>query len=313
MEATRATRLDLRSIWPNEAADFTPWLAEHLEWLSEDLNLGPLTFEAREVAVSGGRSLDILAIDSEGRAVAIENQYGVVDHDHLTRGLAYAVALQSSDRPVSALVVVAEDHRDEFVAVADYLNECAAARGDQGTRVFLVTVTAERIGESESAIHFTARAEPNDWQAEVRRGALAALVDVEAFLALLDEGVAETARAIVDPWPDRDGASLRLSATSLGLYARNHRAARGRCNVANLYGGPTPTIWLNPGRLQESGAFTESEMQELGRRVAQHLPPTTTVGGKGFFLAFPLPEVDPGALAQLFDWILQILDRDGDL
>ena len=50
VEVTRATSVDIREAWPNEARDFTPWLAEHLEWLAEDLNLGPLDLEATEVA-----------------------------------------------------------------------------------------------------------------------------------------------------------------------------------------------------------------------------------------------------------------------
>ena len=161
VEVTRATSVDIREAWPNEARDFTPWLAEHLEWLAEDLNLGPLDLEATEVAIPGGRSLDILAVDADGQAVAIENQYGVSDHDHLTRGLACAVALQASDRPVSALVVVAESHRDEFVAVADYLNECAAARGEQGIRIFLASVKLEQGPQrpGNGPIHATGRTE----------------------------------------------------------------------------------------------------------------------------------------------------------
>jgi len=67
----------------------------------------------------------LLAETGDGRLVAIENQYKTADHDHLTRGLAYAVASECA-----ALVLIAEDHRDEFVSVADYLNQLALA-GDR--------------------------------------------------------------------------------------------------------------------------------------------------------------------------------------
>lgn len=50
----------------------------------------------------------ILAETADGRRVAIENQYTTVDHDHLTRGLAYAVG-----HDARALVVIAEEHRPE--------------------------------------------------------------------------------------------------------------------------------------------------------------------------------------------------------
>jgi hypothetical protein len=38
------------------------------------------------------RWIDIVAQGEDGSEFVIENQYGRGDHDHLTRGLAYAVA-----------------------------------------------------------------------------------------------------------------------------------------------------------------------------------------------------------------------------
>jgi len=63
----------------------------------------------------------------DGRKFVIENQYGRGDHDHLTRGLAYAVARRSR-----GLVVVAEEHRDEFRAVAQYLKDLAEQDPERG-------------------------------------------------------------------------------------------------------------------------------------------------------------------------------------
>lgn len=51
--------LDPREIWKNEAADFTPWLAEHIELLGEALGLD-LQLVQREQAV-GDFSCDIEA------------------------------------------------------------------------------------------------------------------------------------------------------------------------------------------------------------------------------------------------------------
>jgi hypothetical protein len=80
----------------------------------------PASLRQIEAQLPGlGRSLDILAERADGHRVAIENQYSAVDHDHLTRGLTYAVG-----HDAQALVIVAEEHRPEFVAVADYLNRC---------------------------------------------------------------------------------------------------------------------------------------------------------------------------------------------
>lgn len=301
-EVVRSEQLNLREVWSSEASHFTPWLAQHLGWLAEDLGLGELTLSDTEVTIPGGRSLDILAFDAEGRAVAIENQYGVIDHDHLTRGLAYAVGLRSTDIPVEALVVVAESHRDEFVAVADYLNECAAARSDEGISVFLVEVHVERIGASPPAVRFKAVAQPNEWEAAVRRSAPARrALTLDEIVAGLPEAAAATATAIHSDWEGRGDATWVFEAyDSLVLFARNPRAASGRCHVGSLF---TSQVSLNPGRLAESGAFEDADLEELDRMIKNLLPPTTSTG-KGYYLHFQLGEVESDALSRIFDFIL---------
>ena len=115
---------DIRKVWASEPKDFTPWLAHHLDLLADQLELGSLELVDTEVQVPGTlRALDILARTPTGELVAIENQFGVSDHDHLTRGLAYAVGLGAV-----GLVVVAEEHLSEFRAVAGYLNSLANAQ-----------------------------------------------------------------------------------------------------------------------------------------------------------------------------------------
>ena len=52
---------DLRTVWPNEAYDFTPWLENNLNLLGEAIGVD-LCFRERESAV-GKFSLDILASD----------------------------------------------------------------------------------------------------------------------------------------------------------------------------------------------------------------------------------------------------------
>ncbi|MXZ69793.1 MAG: DUF4268 domain-containing protein [Acidimicrobiia bacterium] len=151
--------IDIREVWPCEAQDFTPWLAENLEVLSEHLEIGELGLGRTEVDVPGGRRLDILAKDSSGRNWAVENQYGEADHDHLTRALAYAVGLECR-----AVIVVAESHRDEFVAVADEWNRYSEAYGSDGIRLFLVAIEAGRIGESAPGFRFRLVAGPNEWR-----------------------------------------------------------------------------------------------------------------------------------------------------
>jgi hypothetical protein len=65
--------LDRRTLWKNEAGDFTPWLAEHLPLLGEALGLD-LQLEEVESAV-GDFSCDIAAREiGTNSPVIIENQ-----------------------------------------------------------------------------------------------------------------------------------------------------------------------------------------------------------------------------------------------
>ncbi len=127
--------------------------------------ISELELDSTEVAVPGGRRLDILAKDTDGRNWAIENQYSEADHDHLTRALAYAVGLECR-----AVIVVAESHRDEFVAVADEWNRYSEAYGSDGIRLFLVVIEAGRIGDSAPGFRFRLVAGPNEWKSETATG-----------------------------------------------------------------------------------------------------------------------------------------------
>src|SRR3954454_20216470 len=152
----------LTEAWTGEAADFTPLLVTQLDAIGAAIGVDLASVGESEVQTTGGRRIDIVAQGSDGSEFVIENQYGKADHDHLTRGLAYAVA-----RRARGLIVVAEEHRDEFRAVAQYLNELAELEPAQGIAVWLFEGQAIRIGDSPWAPLFAAVVEPNRFTATV--------------------------------------------------------------------------------------------------------------------------------------------------
>ena len=80
----RIEKADLREAWPHEAADFTPWLGDHVSELGAALGL-ELELQSSEAPV-GTLSLDLLARDTgTNRTVIIENQLEPTDHDHLAK------------------------------------------------------------------------------------------------------------------------------------------------------------------------------------------------------------------------------------
>ena len=90
------TNVDLRKIWPDEAQDFTPWLAaeENLDRLAHTIGLD-LELEGTEETV-GPFSADILCRDTvDDQMVLIENQLDLTDHRHLGQLLTYAAGLDA--------------------------------------------------------------------------------------------------------------------------------------------------------------------------------------------------------------------------
>jgi hypothetical protein len=146
------SQVDTRLVWKDEARDFTPWLAEHLDLLAESLGLD-LELEDREVGV-GPFSADIIARDPSGGLVVIENQLERTDHAHLGQLLTYAAG-----KDAGIVVWVTPDFRAEHREALDWLNTNTGER----LSFFGVEVELLRINESLPAPHFKVVSQPNEW------------------------------------------------------------------------------------------------------------------------------------------------------
>lgn len=152
-ELGKIERLDVRGIWENEAHDFTPWLARHLDLLGDALGM-ELDLVRREAAV-GDFSLDIHATERHtGAVVVIENQLERTDHSHLGQILVYA-----GGQDARTVVWVAPYFRDEHRGAIDWLNRWTP----EEIAFFGVEVSAIKIGESLPAPVFRLVAFPNGW------------------------------------------------------------------------------------------------------------------------------------------------------
>ena len=153
-DLAKIERVDLREAWPNEARDFTPWLAKNIVELGEALGMD-LELQDTEAAV-GGYSLDVLATElNSNRPVIIENQLETTNHDHLGKLLTYAAGYDAN-----VIVWLTREFRDEHRQALDWLNQ----RTGEDTHFFGVVVELWRIGESLPAPHFKLVATPNDWR-----------------------------------------------------------------------------------------------------------------------------------------------------
>lgn len=207
----------LTEAWVGEAADFTPLLAEQLDALGSAIGVDLASVGKAEVPTAGGRRIDIVARTEDGSEFVIENQYGRGDHDHLTRGLAYAVA-----RRARGLVVVAEEHRDEFRAVAQYLNEMAEHDRERGIAVWLVEAKAVRIEDSNWAPLFTAVVEPNAFTATVelaKQNEAPARSLESLWTQFTSDATLKVAQEVVHIWRDL-GHRIRLGPNHVVLEAK---------------------------------------------------------------------------------------------
>lgn len=266
----------LSQAWQGEASDFTPLLAEQLDALGSEIGVDLASVGESEVPTVGGRRIDIVAKGEDGSEIVIENQYGRADHDHLTRGLAYAVA-----RRARGLVVVAEEHRDEFRAVAQYLNEMAEQDPDRGIAIWLVEAKAVRIGDSPWTPLFSTVVEPNTFTATVERAKQEdkPLSSVEDFLLEATSlEVRSAAESVVKQWA-ADGHKRRLGPNHVVLEARGPSKSGHRTVVAvytdgrvlvpfSSYAGQNSGIPIQPLTTPEFRAtanelfgFTGSELQ----------------------------------------------------
>lgn len=147
-----------RAIWPHEALDFTPWLLQNVDVLSDLLGMD-LVLDAAEHPV-GDFSLDLKGYDeATGEVVIVENQLELSDHTHLGQIITYAAGTDPT-----TIVWVTTGFRPEHRAAIDWLNQ----RTDEHTRVFGVVIQVVRIGESQPAPSFDLVAQPNDWEKRVK-------------------------------------------------------------------------------------------------------------------------------------------------
>ena len=107
---------DLRTAWPHEAKDFTPWLASNIALLGEAIGID---IEVQETESSvGDFSVDIYAEDADtGKTIVIENQLGDTDHDHLGKLITYA-----SGKGADLVIWVVKHAREEHRSAIEWLN-----------------------------------------------------------------------------------------------------------------------------------------------------------------------------------------------
>jgi hypothetical protein len=239
--------VDLRKAWPDEAANFTPWLAEAQNLALPGESLGMELELASVEQMVGTFKADILARDAETRNwVLIENQLTKTDHSHLGQIVTYAAGLDAK-----TIVWIAEVFRDEHLAAIEFLNR---ATGDEYS-FFAVEIELFKIGGSAPAPRFSVAAKPNTWN---KQGQIAKAESDGASNQALNQEYWGTLIAAAGKYP---ALAIRKP------YKYGYQAIEG------LRGGD-PAIWLNACfsirglrlELNIDGSTAKRAFQELKRQ-----------------------------------------------
>lgn len=152
---------DLRTVWPHEALDFTPWLAkeDNISLLSDAIGID-ITVESTESSV-GAFNVDIVGTETgTERCIIIENQLEDTNHDHLGKLITYAAG-----KAASVVVWIVKHAREEHKAAIEWLNN---NMGDD-IGFFLCEIKLFKIGDSSPAVKFEVVERPNGWTKEQKR------------------------------------------------------------------------------------------------------------------------------------------------
>ncbi|APX96385.1 DUF4268 domain-containing protein [Natronorubrum daqingense] len=150
---------DLTDHWPDEEADFTPWLAENVDHLEDVLGLNLEVVDTERWV--GKYRLDLLARDEDtDREVVVENQLRSSDHAHLGKSIAYASGVEGD-----VVVWVAESFDDEHVDAVQWLNDNTR----EGVDFFAIRLEVWQIGDSPPAVKLNPIEEPSAWKDSLKQ------------------------------------------------------------------------------------------------------------------------------------------------
>ena len=174
MQFADLNEIDLRSAWPNEAQDFTPWLSQNLDRLSRAIGI-PMELEGTEVPVQEF-SADVLARDpTDNSLILIENQLEQTDHSHLGQILTYLAGLQAQ-----TIIWIARDFREPHLSAVRWLN----THTSDHFAFFAVQVKVVRIGNDQSSPVspiFEVLEKPNEWDRKITDTKNEALNELRKF------------------------------------------------------------------------------------------------------------------------------------
>ena len=163
MQLSRMEPVPVRRVWPHEELNFTPWLAEHFDYLNDALDLD-MKVTAVEKNIPGSGRADIVARCGDA-VVIVENQLGSSDDDHFVRMLHYAARSEAQ-----VVIWIAHGFYPKHREILKWLGESSSIA------IYCVEVSAWSIDGAVAPMF--RRVVPHDW---VDPHVLAERVETQAY------------------------------------------------------------------------------------------------------------------------------------
>jgi len=204
---------NIRTLWPKEP-EFSDWLItpEGLELIAQDLEI-QIENPIREAKVNNF-SCDIVAnlVGEEKHVVAIENQFGRTNHDHLAKLITY-VATQKAMTGIWIAEEVADDHRQ----VIDWLN----ANTPDTVEFFLAELKAYTISSSPAAPQLDVICRPNTTMKRKNSGMTESEIKRRAWRQAFWEEIHQHMKGVGMPFKLQKAGGDHWSAISIGRAGFN--------------------------------------------------------------------------------------------
>jgi hypothetical protein len=296
MTLGRLEPVDLRTVWNNEATDFTPWLAreENLALLADTLGL-ELELKSVEAPVGPFRAA-LVCRESLGESlVLIENQLECADHSHLGQLLTYAAG-----QGAVTIVWIARRFTDEHRAALDWLNDVTSDE----INFFGLEIQLWKIGDSDPAPKFNIVSQPNDWTKRIRAvqrtGDLDPFREAQlAFWTSLHEKLKERNSPVRMRKPaPRNYMNFGAGRAGFSLAASTH-STKHQMNVQ---------FWISPGGNQEAYyRLLNERREEIGQALGTQI---TWFDAWGFHFDHRagVDPTDPNEWPAMQDWMIERLE-----
>lgn len=288
----RLEKINPREIWPDEARDFTPWLRDNIQALSEALGLDLEIIETEGVV--GDFWVDMVGKDlGSGRPVVIENQLGSTDHDHLGKLLTYAAG-----KDTGVAIWVATEFRDEHRQALEWLNSISI----EDRLFFGVQVEVFKIGDSLPAPNFDVVVQPSGWVKQQRHSVLSP--KQEAYQLFFTELLEKLKKK----YPGITAAKKGLPQNWLAIAAGRSGFEFGAAFVQN--GRFRVELYIHGKYSTHAFDFLREKREEIEEEFGQPLSWEELPRGRrvGLYTSGSI-EQPPESLSRLQDWAVEMLGQ----